>query len=165
MHIPPYFNHPQWRRLFAGIMIGAFLGYLFFLIIHGQTNENLMKEHMQLSAQLHDAEEKYQSLLNNPKENTQHEPVKVKELDISFTNAKKMEIDLLTQHELNTLVQEQLSSVPGNPLNTAATQAELMISTVENKSYKVDHFTYQLKVKRLVISEVVSFQLEIQIDP
>ncbi|TGB04069.1 sporulation membrane protein YtrI [Halobacillus salinus] len=164
MHIPPLYKNKEWRRFLAGIALGAIVGYSFFILIHGQQQETIIQEHIQLSAQLHEAEKKYENLLNNPPEE-EDKPLKVRELQVRYTNAKKLEVDLLTQHQLTSLVKELLSSVHGQNLETVADQVDLMISTIESKDYVIDQLTYQLQVKKLIVTEQVSFDLEIKLAP
>lgn len=164
MHIPPLYKNKEWRRFLAGIAIGAMIGYTFFIIIYGQQQENMTQEHIRLSAELHETEKKYEHLLNNPPEG-EEKPIKVRELHVRYTNAKKLEVDLLTQHQLTSLVKELLASVNGQNVEAVGEQVNLMISTIESKDYMIDQLTYQLKVKRLVVTKDVTFDLEIKLVP
>ncbi|SFG09182.1 hypothetical protein SAMN05216353_12249 [Halobacillus alkaliphilus] len=163
MHIPPLYRKKEWRRFFAGMVFGAVIGYLFFLFIYGQLQEKYTEEHIELNSKLSEMEAKYEGMLNNQKEETENHPLTVVDISVSYTNAKKLEIDLLTQHQLTTLVKEQLTSVPGKDLTVVADQVDLMISTIENKNYVVDDFTYELKVAKLIASEVIQIHLEIKL--
>ncbi|MCA0969825.1 hypothetical protein LCM20_04430 [Halobacillus litoralis] len=158
------YKRKEWRRFLAGIALGAMLGYTFFLIIHGQQQENMTQEHIRLSAELNEVEKKYEHLLDNPPKG-EEKPLKVRDVVISYTNAKKLEVDLLTQHELTSLVKDLLSSINGQNVQAVADQIDLVISTVENKDYVVDQLTYQLTVKRLIVTEEVIMNLEIKLIP
>ncbi|KHE72403.1 sporulation membrane protein YtrI [Halobacillus sp. BBL2006] len=163
MHIPPYYQRPEWKRFFAGVVLGTILGYLFFLFIHGQFQEQYTKEHIELTSKLNEVEDKYEALLKNQNNRNETKPLSVVDISVAYTNAKRLEVDLLTQHQLTSMVKEQLTSIPGKDLTTVASQVDLMVSTIENKNYVVDDLSYELKVSKLIVSEVIQFQLEIKI--
>ncbi|MGP4062571.1 sporulation membrane protein YtrI [Halobacillus sp. H74] len=163
MHFPHYHKKKEWRRLFAGIVLGAVIGYAVFIYIHGELQEKYTEEHIEMTAKMSELEAKYEGLLNNQEQGTDQKPLTVTDLAVSYTNAKKLEVDLLTQHQLTTLVKDQLSTIPGKDITVIADQVDLMISTVENKNYVVDDFTYELKVTRLIVSEVITLNLEIKL--
>lgn len=162
MHFPPYHKKKEWRRLFAGIVLGTILGYAFFLYTHGQLQEKYTEEHIEMTTKLTEWETKYEALLKNQEQGEGLQPLAVKDINISYTNAKKLEIDLLTQHQLTTLVKDQLTSIPGKDISIVAEQVDLITSAVENKNYMVDDFTYELKITRLIISEVITMHIEIK---
>ncbi|ARI76811.1 sporulation membrane protein YtrI [Halobacillus mangrovi] len=163
MHIPPYYQRSEWKRFFAGLAFGAIIGYLFFLFIHGQLQEQYTKEHIELSSKLNEVEDKYEALLKNQQNGSDTKPLSVTDIKVAYTNAKKLEVDLLTQHQLTSMVKDQLSSIPGKDLVTVASQSDLIVTTIENKNYVVDDLSYELKVSKLIISEVIQFELEIKI--
>ncbi|MBN8236928.1 hypothetical protein JF544_16840 [Halobacillus kuroshimensis] len=163
MHFPPYHKSREWRRFFAGVLLGTLAGWLFFLYTHGQLQQKYTEEHIGLTTELHELEVKYEGLLNNKNQDSESAPLTVGEMDVSYTNAKKLEVDLLTQHQLTTMVKDQLSSLPGKPVKVVADQADLILTALENKNYVVDDFTYQLKVNQLIISEVITLRLEIKL--
>ncbi|ELK47293.1 hypothetical protein QRD89_13010 [Halobacillus sp. ACCC02827] len=165
MQFPPYHKKKEWRRLFAGIVLGAVIGYLFFLYVHGQLQEKYTEEYIEMNAKMNEMEAKYEGLLKNQEEDPQAKPLSVKDIAVSYTNAKKLNIDLLTQHELTTLVKQQLASIPGKDIKVVGSQVDLMIASVESKSYAVDDLSYELKVERLVVYETLSLNLEIIISP
>nr|WP_226583692.1 sporulation membrane protein YtrI [Halobacillus litoralis] len=145
--------------------MGTILGYAFFIYIHGELQQKYTEEHIEMTAKVNELEAKYEGLLNNQKQGSNESSLKVKEIAVSYTNAKKLEVDLLTQHQLTTLVKNQLTSITGKDLQTIAEQVDLIISTIENKNYVVDDFTYELKITRLIVSEIVTLHLEIKYVP
>ncbi|WLR46031.1 hypothetical protein LC065_10400 [Halobacillus litoralis] len=163
MHFPAYHKNKEWRRFFAGLVLGAIIGYTFFIYVHGQLQQKYTEEHIEMTAQLSEWETKYEALLNNQNQKSEGKPMSVKEISVAFTNAKKLEVDLLTQHQLNALVKDQLVTVSGKDVSIVADQVDLIISTIENKNYVVDDFTYELKVTKLIVSETMTLHLEIKL--
>ncbi|WP_258871304.1 hypothetical protein, partial [Halobacillus trueperi] len=128
-----------------------------------QLQQKYTEEHIEMTARLSEWEAKYETLLNNQDQGSEGTPMSVKEISVVFTNAKKLEIDLLTQHQLDALVKDQLVTVSGKDVSIVADQVDLIISTIENKNYVVDDFTYELKVTRLIVSETMNLHLEIKL--
>ncbi|MYL38979.1 sporulation membrane protein YtrI [Halobacillus litoralis] len=163
MHFPPYHRSREWRRFFAGVLLGTIAGWLFFLYTHGQLQQKYTEEHIALTTELHELEVKYEGLLNNKNKDMDTAPLTVSEMDVSYTNAKKLEVDLLTQHQLTSMAKDQLSSLPGKRVQVVAEQTDLILTSLESKNYVVDDFTYQLKVNQLIISEIITLRLEIKL--
>ncbi|WP_206760643.1 sporulation membrane protein YtrI [Halobacillus yeomjeoni] len=163
IYIPQDFRKKEWKRFFAGLLLGTIAGYMFFLFIHGQLQEKYAEDHIALTSELNQLEAKYQGLLNQKNQEKGVKSIRVLEISLAFDNAKKLEVDLLTQHQLSSLVKDQLKSVTGKDLRIVADQVDLMITAIESKNYVVDDFTYQLKVKKLIVSEIIHFNLEIKI--
>ncbi|CDQ18290.1 hypothetical protein SAMN05192559_10943 [Halobacillus karajensis] len=163
MHFPAYHKSKEWRRLFAGLVLGAVIGYAFFVYVHGQLQQKYTEEHIEMTAKISEWETKYEALLKNQEQGSNEKPMSIKDISITFTNAKKLEVDLLTQHQLTTLVKDQLVSITGKDITTVADQVDLIVSAIENKNYVVDDFTYELKITRLIVSETLSFHLEIKL--
>lgn len=163
IYIPPAYRKKEWMRLFSGIIIGTILGYLFFLFIHGQLQEKYAEEHIELTTEMNQLEAKYEGLLKENREGQEYKPLRVLDINIQYTNAKKLEVDLLTQHQLTNLIKEQLTSITGKDLRIIAEQDELIISTIENKNYVIDDFSYGIKVTKLIVSEIVRLELKIEL--
>ncbi|UOQ46161.1 hypothetical protein MUN89_09720 [Halobacillus salinarum] len=165
MYIPPFIRKKEARRFFAGVMLGTILGYLFFIFIHGQLHEKYAEENIKLNADLVELESKYEGLLNNEKEeNEQSKDSTVEEISVHYSNAKRLQVDLLTQHQLTTLIKQQLESIPGKEIHVVASQTDLIVAAIENKRFVVEDFTYQLTVQKLIVGHTVSLQLMITIE-
>lgn len=166
MYIPPQVRSSEWRRFFAGMVFGIIFGYILFVFINGQLQEQLVEENIELSTDLKEAEAKYENLLNaEEEEEKEHkEGLTVQEISVEFQNAKDLEVDKLTQHQLSSMVKEQLTSVTGGKIEEVARQREIIISAIENKRFKVDDFIYHLTVEQLVISNELLVSLSISID-
>ncbi|UOR11938.1 sporulation membrane protein YtrI [Halobacillus amylolyticus] len=166
MYIPPQLRNKEWRRFFAGMFFGMICGYLIFIFINGELQEQITEENIKLSNKLNEIEGKYEGLLNAEKEEEEErtEGLTVQEVIVEFLNTKELEVDKLTQHQLSSMVKDQLTSVTGDNIDEAAEQTELMISAIENKAFVVDDFTYQLTVKQLIIANKLRVRLSISVE-
>ncbi|WP_163526579.1 sporulation membrane protein YtrI [Halobacillus ihumii] len=166
MYIPPQVRSTEWRRFYAGMVFGIIIGYLLFVFINGQLQEQLVEENIELSTKLKDAEAKYENLLNAEEEEEEEhkEGLTVQEITVEFQNAKDLEVDKLTQHQLSSMVKDQLTSVTGSKIEEISRQREIIISAIENKQFKVDDFIYHLTVEQLVIANELLISLSIEID-
>ncbi|MFG6148282.1 sporulation membrane protein YtrI [Halobacillus sp. B23F22_1] len=166
MYIPPQLRKREWRRFYAGCVFGAIAGYVLFVFINDQLHEHLEEENIQLASKLNELEAKYESLLNEEKEadEEKNEILTIQEIVPSYTNAKALHIDKLTQHQLSSMVKDQLQSLSGEDIENISDQSDLIIATIENKQFVVEDFTYSLKVERLIISNQLQLQLSITIE-
>ncbi|MFD2926215.1 sporulation membrane protein YtrI [Halobacillus naozhouensis] len=166
MYIPPQVRSTEWRRFFAGMVFGIIFGYVLFVFINGQLQEQLLEENIELSTDLKDTEAKYEKLLNAEEEEEEERTkgLTVQEIVVEFQNAKELEVDKLTQHQLSSMVKEQLTSLTGEKIEDAAKQRELIVSAIENKRFKVDDFIYLLTVEQLVIANELIVDISISID-
>ncbi|MFC7061541.1 sporulation membrane protein YtrI [Halobacillus seohaensis] len=166
MYIPPQLRKKEWRRFYAGCILGVITGYVLFVFINDQFHERLQEENIQLSTQLNELEAKYDGLLNAEKEDDDEESqaLTIQEIVPSFSNAKELHIDKLTQHQLSSMVKDQLQTITGENIEEIASQSDLIIKIIENKSFIVEDFNYKLTIERLIISNQVILLLSISIE-
>ncbi len=166
MYIPPQLRSKEWHRFFAGIILGLIAGYLLFIFIHGKLHESYTQENIELNSELIELEAKYEGLLSNEgePEDKDNNLLKVEEITVHYTNAKKLQVDLLTQHQLSSLVKQQLDSIPGKEIKDAASQTDLIIAAIENKKFVVEDFTYQLIVRQLIVGPTLKLKLDIGLE-
>ncbi|MCP3030563.1 hypothetical protein LF817_04345 [Halobacillus sp. A1] len=166
MYIPPQLRRREWRRFYAGFILGAIAGYVLFVFMNDQLHEHFEEENIQLSSDLSALEAKYEGLLDSEKEadKEKKQVLTIQEVQPNFSNAKELQIDKLTQHQLSSMVKDQLQSITGENIEDIAQQSDLIISTVENKSFEVEDFKYKLTVERLIITTQVTLLLSISLD-
>ncbi|MCP3025449.1 sporulation membrane protein YtrI [Halobacillus sp. A5] len=166
MYIPPQLRRREWRRFYAGCVFGAIAGYILFVFINDQLHEHLEEENIELSSELNEIEAKYESLVNEEKEADEEksQAITVQEVIPNYTNAKELQVDKLTQHQLSSMVKDQLQSLTGENIEDISDQSELIIATIENKQFIVDNFTYTLTIDRLIIANQLELYLSITLE-
>ncbi|WP_047985081.1 sporulation membrane protein YtrI [Ornithinibacillus californiensis] len=157
MHVPQYHKKPGWQRFLVGIFFGALISYWVVLFMYGDMYESLLKEYSKVENKLHDAEKRI-SVLEEDNEDLNkksNQKITIEEIDLEILNAKDLKIDILLQDQLERLVKEELEDIIGIDIQTIAASDSLIVSSIENKNFKVDDFTYSFEIKRLVIATTV----------
>ncbi|MDC3415756.1 sporulation membrane protein YtrI [Aquibacillus salsiterrae] len=148
MHIPPYYKMRDWQRFLAGTFVGAIISYVVFIYMYGQFYENWVEENLAIRSELNELEENYQALQEN---GNSKENITVNSIEISITNQKQLKLDSLSVHQLQELIKTQIRDVIGKDIESLSKNYTFITSTVENKQYTIDEFTYKATVKQLFI--------------
>jgi hypothetical protein len=157
MHVPPYHKRPGWQRFLVGMFFGALISYWVVLFMYGTMYERLLEENSSIQSELRDAEDKIDALTKDNQDLNERskKPVTIDEIHLEILNAKELKIDMLLLHQLEGLVKEEIKDVLGKDIQTISDSDVLLISAIENKTFKVDDFTYSFKIKRLIISSTI----------
>lgn len=164
MHIPPYHKEPGWQRFFAGAFFGGLIAYAILLFMHGTMQVELLEENLTLRAENGELKTQNEALLKDNKnldEKTKAD-IKIDSVDIEILNAEDMKFDRLLGHQLTELIKKEIDQVIGSSVATVSGNAELLISTVENETYRVDEFSYKLEVRRLTIYKTVHLAVKVE---
>lgn len=166
MRVPNYFIYPGWQRFFAGICLGAIIGWLMFVYMYGVSQEKQIRTIIEQQSKIQDLEKEIEiwkkdySELNN--ENKKR--LKVQEINIQFTNVEQLKLDTMTVHNLRDKAKNELMSTISKDVETVAKSTDLLIRALENKSFKVDNQKYRLKVNQLLLLTTLDVRLEILLD-
>ncbi|MGM8215602.1 sporulation membrane protein YtrI [Bacillaceae bacterium W0354] len=164
MHIPPYFKKRTWQFFFIGVIVGAVIGYLFFLYVYGEHTERWIEENLSLRDELREVE-KANDLLKRDQDNLSRESEKkltIQETKIEWLNASEQKIDRFTVYHLTELVEKELNPVIGRNIDAVSDQRDLLIRAIENKEYKISNLKYSVKVVYLTISTKLTISLEVK---
>ncbi|WP_051353134.1 sporulation membrane protein YtrI [Thalassobacillus devorans] len=162
MHIPTYYKRRGWQRFFAGVIAGAIIAYGLLLYVSGSLLEHWVEENIRLRGKLTELESAYEGLLNTQEE--EEKQFTVQQIEIAFTNDKRLQLDRLTKHQLETLIKHEIENVIGKNVEEIGKNRDLLIKAIENKRFRIDDFTYQVEVVQLIIYTQLSFELSISID-
>ncbi|WP_369413963.1 sporulation membrane protein YtrI [Aquibacillus saliphilus] len=165
MHIPPYYKKESWQRFFAGTFIGAIIAFVVFTYMYGQFYERWVEENLNLRSQLNELENKYEILEDSKREldEKSKEKITVNTIEVKIDNEKQLKLDSLIVHQLEELIREQIKDVVGKDINSLAENYKLLTSTIESKTYKVEGFTYNAKVKQMFVTSTININIEITI--
>ncbi|SEA49076.1 hypothetical protein SAMN05421743_10579 [Thalassobacillus cyri] len=162
MHIPTYYKRKGWQRFFAGMIVGGIIGYGLLLYVSGSLLEHWVEENIRLRGKLTELESAYEGLLETQEE--KQEQFTIQQIEITFTNDKRLQMDRLTKHQLETLIKAEIEDVIGKDVEEIGKNREFLIKAIENKQYRIDDFTYQVEVIQLIIYRQLSLELSISID-
>ncbi|MGP4071264.1 sporulation membrane protein YtrI [Piscibacillus sp. B03] len=162
MHIPPYYKKPKWQAFFIGVIAGTMVGYLFFLYIYGEHTERWIEENLTLRQELKDLEQDYE-LLKKDTDDQSDQLLRIKDVEIELVNVDQLKLDRFTTLRLTALIEDEIGAVVGNQIESVGEQRDLLVRTIENKSFKVNQINYQVKVVYLTIGPTLDVALEIRI--
>ncbi|WP_054703920.1 sporulation membrane protein YtrI [Bacillus sp. JCM 19041] len=150
MYIPNYKKHRGWLRFFSGILIGALIGWSFFLAEYGQKHDRLYGEIGKKNIIIQDLQDKNAQFINDlslqNEENAKN--LLVQTVSVTILNTEQYHLSRLNVYELRQQVLKELQHLQGTSIETIASLMEVMESAVENKTYKVNDNAYTLEIKR-----------------
>ncbi|MFD2639858.1 sporulation membrane protein YtrI [Piscibacillus salipiscarius] len=165
MHIPPYYKKPKWQAFFVGIIVGTMVGYLFFLYIYGEHTERWIEENLTLRKELRNLEQDYELLKKDTDDLSKQSEqlLRIKDVEIELLNIDQLKLDRFTTLRLTALIEDEIGAVVGNNISSVSEQRDLLVRTIENKTFKVNQIQYQVKVIYLTIGPTLDVSLEISI--
>ncbi|MFU0788379.1 sporulation membrane protein YtrI [Cerasibacillus sp. JNUCC 74] len=164
MHIPPYHKKVTWQRFFVGAMVGAVIAYCILIYMYGTMYEALLIENHELNNKVSQLRSQNESLLEDNDELNERsaKQVSIESISLSIENAETLRMDRLIVGKLEELVQEELKHVIGKDLTIIAESDRLLISTIENKTFTVEDFSYTLSIRKLIISNNIKITAKAQ---
>ncbi|WP_010099148.1 sporulation membrane protein YtrI [Ornithinibacillus scapharcae] len=153
MHVPRYHKKPGWQRFLVGVFFGGLISYWVVLFMYGTMYERLIKENSELQNDLTDANSRIEVLMkdNESLDEKSRQPITIEGIQLQILNAKDLNIDSLLQTQLEGLVKEQIKDIIGKDIKSIADSDSLIFSSIENKTYVVDDFTYSFDIERLIL--------------
>ncbi|SHF78476.1 sporulation membrane protein YtrI [Ornithinibacillus halophilus] len=165
MHIPPYYKKPGWQRFFVGVFFGGLISYFVVIYMYGSMYGQLLEENTKLDSELKNAEKRIETLEENNAnlDEQSKKPIAVEEIEMTIVNAEQLKLDSLITHQLEELVKEEVDQIIGEDVNIVTESSALIISSIENKNFKVDDFSYAFEVKQITIAKQVKIVVEAEL--
>ncbi|MFD1038112.1 sporulation membrane protein YtrI [Virgibacillus byunsanensis] len=165
MHIPPYHKKPSWQRFLIGIVIGGIIAYCIVIFMYGAMYERLLEQNLDLQSQVTELKNQNEALLEDKEDLDEKakEPLVINTVEVKITNEEQLRLDRLIIHQLEEMVKQEISHVIGQDINVIDKSDQLLISTIENKGFTVDDFTYYFDVSKLTISQTVKLTVEAKV--
>lgn len=162
MHIPPYHKKATWQRFFVGAVIGAILSYGVYLYIYGSLYEQLLEDNLELEAEVTELEKQNEALTQDKEDldEQKEQPITVETIEINITNESELRLDRLIVHQLEELINEEINHLIGENVTIIDESSQLLRSSIENKGFSVDDFTYYFDVLQLTISRNMILTVE-----
>jgi hypothetical protein len=166
MRMPSNISRPGWLRFFAGIMIGAILGWTFFLFQYGQIYENLIVTRIQQDLKIESQQERIEQLVSEQSAQNEENQKKltIQQINVHFTSENERELDQLTTYEIRQQVLSELAYLERKDIESVHNTKELMIRTIENKVFSVDDKRYRVQINELYLFTTLHVYAEIKID-
>lgn len=165
MRIPALKRIKQWQLFFSGITLGTITGWLLFLIIFGIMHErhlDIITEQQTEIKELQDQIEIFQKDIEGINEQTEKQLL-IKKIEVHLVNKEEMKLNEMEAFELeNKAIQYLNKLLLHKQIETVSKNKELLISTLENKQFKIEKQRYQLQVKQLYLYTTVEFFVHVK---
>ncbi|MBP2077345.1 sporulation membrane protein YtrI [Oceanobacillus polygoni] len=161
MHIPPYHKKPTWQLFFTGAFVGGIIAYFILIYMYGTMYEELLGENLELTSQVNDLKEQNEALLKDKEDLSEksEQPSTVNSISVTIVEGDRLKLDRLIEHQLEEMIKEQISHVIGQEIAIIDKSDRLLQSTIENKAFTIDDFTYYFQVKKLVITSDLKIEV------
>lgn len=166
MRLPSSYRLKEWRRLFAGMAIGAIISWLIFLYIYGEWQEEYsMKIQLQEEdiRELTKEKEIWQEDIEKINKENQ-EKLTIQNIEVKIINYEKYKLDLYSVHEIEEAVKEDIRTLLAKDIETASKSGDLIRKAIENKTFKAHEKRYRLRIKEIVYYTTLSIKVELQFE-
>ncbi|MRG87691.1 sporulation membrane protein YtrI [Salinibacillus xinjiangensis] len=166
MHIPPYYKRRGFQYFFVGVIIGAIISYLIFLYFYGEMTEAWIEENIQLRDQIEELENDIENISKDNEDLTKQsqQNLTLQEIQIEIENPDKLKLDRFMQHDLKEQMKSELNSLKGRDIESLYENQDLLEAAIENKSYRVEDFSYDATIKKLwVINSTLFLTIELEV--
>ncbi|RDW21577.1 sporulation membrane protein YtrI [Oceanobacillus chungangensis] len=162
MHIPPYHKKPSWQRFLVGAAIGGVLSYCLLMYMFGYQYEQLIAENYELQAQVTKIKAQNEALLKDKEDLSEKstQSLTVQAIEVEISNGAELKLDRLITFQLEEMIKAAIHSIIGEPIYVIDSSEELLVSTIENKGFTVDDFTYYFEITKLTISQTVKITVK-----
>ena len=161
MHFTPYHKNKSWQRFFFGIFIGAVLSYCILIFMYGKMYEQLIEVNYDLQAQITELQSRNEALLKDNESIAEKNKVRltVERIEITIPNQEQLRLDRLIILQLNEMIKKEINHVIGQDIYIVSESDQLLLSTLENKAFTIDDFTYYFEVKKLTIAHTLKLTM------
>ena len=162
MHVPRLYKQPKWQRFIAGFFFGAVISYGIFAYMQGVMYERLLTENQELESTITDLKQENDILSDDKDELDERfkEKVAITSIEIQISNTKQLQIDRLLMHQLEEAIKDEIKDTIGKPLSSVSDNDQLLIKSIENKTFKVDDFAYHMEVQKIAIAKTIRISLK-----
>lgn len=162
MRVPPYHKEPSWQLFFSGVVLGAVIGWVVFLILYGAIQERQVGDLIKAKKQLELAEDRYKILIeDNEKLKEEKDKLKVQDIKIAILNHEKYMLGSLTRFSITEGIKKDLNHLIAKEVKGIKDNKDLLKKTIENKSYELDEKKYFFHVEDLYIDTTIEIGLVI----
>ncbi|MGD6833344.1 sporulation membrane protein YtrI [Sutcliffiella halmapala] len=162
MRVPPYHKEPSWQLFFSGVVLGAVIGWVVFLVLYGAIQERQVGELIKAKKQLELSEARYHILIeDNEKLKEEKDKLKVQDIKIIIINHDKYMLGSLTRFSVIEGIKKDLNHLIAKEVKGIKDNKELLKKTIENKSYELDEKKYYFHVEDLYIDTTIEIGLMI----
>lgn len=165
MRIPTFKRIKRWQLFFSGIVFGTIIGWLLFLLFFGIMHErqlDIITEQKTKIKELQNQIEIFQKDIEEINEQTEKQLL-IKKIELHLLNKDALKLNEMEAFELEKMAIQYLNQLLlHKQIETVSKNKELLISTLENKQFKIEKQRYQLQVKQLYMYTTVEFFVHVK---
>lgn len=164
MRIPPYYKRKGYQRFLAGILLGFVIGWVFFLINYGLSQETYISRIKKQQEEIRELKRQVKNWTENQEKMNEEieKKLKLQEITITFVNKEQLKISPFTAFELEREAMRELEILLNKDIDSIAQNQALLRKLIENKNYNIDNESYQLKVHQLYLYTKLKLYLTIE---
>lgn len=157
MHIPPYYHKKSLQQFIIGICTGALVAYSIFIFMYGSMYEKLFENNLELQAKVNELQSHNDALLEDKRESAakDKELLTIDRIEVYIVNHEELLLDRLIVHQLDKMIKQEINHLIGQDIRIVSENDQLLLSSIENKAFSVDDFTYFFEIRRLTISDTI----------
>lgn len=165
MRMPTFKRIKRWQFFFSGVALGTMLGWSLFLLLFGIMHErhlDIITEQQTEINELKDQIEIFQKDIEEINEQTEKQLL-IKKIELNLVNKEQAKLNEMEAFELEKMAVQYLNQLLLNKqIETVSKNKELLISTLENKQFKIEKQRYQLTVNKLYLYTTVEFFVHVK---
>ncbi len=164
MRIPFFYRMHKLQQFLAGLAFGTIVGWILFLTFFGMMQDRQVNKIAEQQSEIKDLHEKIELFQKDIEEiNKQSESqLLIKEIKLEFLNKEKLKLTEMETYELEKKALQFLENLLLNKnIETVSKNKELLISTLENKQFKIEKKQFTLTVKQLYLYTTIELHIDI----
>ncbi len=165
MRIPPYYRLPTWQRFLAGMVLGGAISWMVFLFMFGVLQEEQTKTIEEQKDTIENIKKDLSIWQDEYKKLNKDNQKKllIQDIKIKILNPEEYKVELLSIHETEDKITEDLRSLLTKDLESVYKNKDLIKKTIEKQTINLNDKRYQLKVKEMYIYTSMEIYLELKI--
>ncbi|HWO75491.1 MAG TPA: sporulation membrane protein YtrI [Bacillus sp. (in: firmicutes)] len=164
MRIPPFYRIPSWQRFLGGMALGGVISWMIFLYMFGTIQEkqaSIIEEQTSKIENLNNSLKYWQEEYQKVNEELGKE-LTVEEIQIKLIRNRKLDLSLLQEQKIISLLEEDLNVLKAKKLGTIYDSKDLLKKAIETKVFQVDNKKYKLHLDELFL--YTTLYIEVTID-
>jgi len=162
MRVPPHYTPPTIQRFLAGIVIGALIGFIFFIILFGIAQDRQIRKIKEQQALIENLVDKNDTLTKLKDEENEElsKQLKIQEIKVNIDSGKQ-DIKRFLIYNLERQISEQLNPLINQDITAISSSKSLIFNTINGHKFLLEDKAYQFKVKTLILSTTLEIDVEV----
>ncbi|MGL4522452.1 MAG: sporulation membrane protein YtrI [Bacilli bacterium] len=159
-----WLKHKSIRHILFGCIVGSILSWLIFLYMYGEMQNIQSREIKKKDATIAQLNERISLLLeDNEKQNEKNrEMLTIQSLDVRLLVPASLLIGSVSKLHIEQSLLRDYNHLLTHSIQSVSEQQTLLITSIENKPYRIDDRLYKLSVRQIVFDKVLKITVELR---